>query len=104
MAEVSKNSVTQAIVSDDEQGQRQGDEVPEGEERVHRQVAVELQRRETQTDAGRWHASQTVLAAGEVRQRVELEVEEHLGDGHRDHREIDAGPAQSDQADQIVEA
>ena len=60
-------------------------------------------RGEAEIEARRRHAGQAVLAAGAVRQRIELDEEEHLGDRHRDHREIDAGAPQRDQPDQIAD-
>ena len=81
----------------------EADEVPEREERVHRPVGVEMQRREAEIERRRRHAGETVLAAGEVRQRAELDEVEHLRDRHRDHGEIDAGAAERDQADEIAD-
>ena len=49
---------------------------------------------------GRRHAGQPVLAAGIVGQRIVLDEKEHFRDGDGDHREIDAGAAQRDDADQ----
>ena len=58
---------------------------------------------EAEIEARRRHAGQAVLAAGPFRQRIELDEEEHFGDRHRDHGEIDAGAPQRDQADQIAD-
>ncbi len=58
---------------------------------------------EAEIEARRRHAGQTVLAAGPVRQRIELDEKEHLRDRHRDHGEVDAGAPQRDQPDQIAD-
>ena len=60
-------------------------------------------RGEAEVEARRRHAGQAVLAAGPVRQRIELDEEEDLRDRHRDHGEVDAGAAQRDQPDQVAD-
>ena len=60
-------------------------------------------RREAEVEARRRHARQSVLAAGPFRQRIELDEIEDLRDRHRDHREVDAGAAQRDQADEVAD-
>ena len=87
----------------DTQRDHEADEIPERQKHVDRPVALEIERREAEVDARRRHARQAVLAAGVVRQRVELDEEEHFRDGDRDHREIDAGAPERDEADQIAD-
>ncbi len=87
----------------DAQRDDEADEIPERQEDIHRPVGVELERREAESTARRRHAGQAVLAAGEGRQRIELDEVEHLGDRHRDHGEIDAGAPERDQPDQIAD-
>ncbi len=66
-------------------------------------VRVEAERREAEVEAGRRDAGQTVLAAGEGGQWVELDEKEHLRDRHRDHGEIDAGAPEGDETNQITD-
>ena len=87
----------------DAQRDHDADEVAEREERIERPAGGEVERREAEIEARRRHAGQAVLAAGPVRQRIELDEEEDLRDRHRDHREVDAGAAQRDQADQVAD-
>ena len=87
----------------DAQRDHDADEEPEREERVERPVGVELDRREAEMKARRRNARQPVLAAGIVRQRIELDEIEDLRDRHSDHREVDAGAPERDQADQITD-
>ena len=87
----------------DAQRDDEPDEVPERQKDIHRPVAVEMQRGETEIDARRRHAGEAVLAAGVVRQRIELDEEEHFRDRDRDHREIDARAPQRDQTDEIAD-
>ena len=84
----------------DSQRDHQANEVPERQKRVELGVAVKLQRGEAERQDGRWHARQPVLAARIGRERIELDEEEHFGDRHGDHGEIDAGTPQRDQPDQ----
>ena len=86
----------------DAQRNHQTDEEPEREERVQRQVALEVDRREAEPQAGRGHARQAVFTTGVFRKGIELHEEEHLGNGHRDHREVDAGAAQRHHAHQVA--
>ena len=87
----------------DAQRDHDADEIADREELIERPAGGEMQRGEAEIEARRRHAGQAVLAAGPVRQRIELDEEEHLGDRHRDHREIDAGAPQRDQADQVAD-
>ena len=79
------------------------DEIPERQKHIDRPVALEIERGEAEVDARLRDARQTVLAAGVVRQRIELDEEEHFRDGDGDHREIDAGAPERDQADEIAD-
>ena len=87
----------------DAQRDDQADEIPERQEGVHRRVGVEAQRHKTEVEAGRRHARQAVLSAGEGRQGIELDEEEHLGDRHRDHGEVDPRAPEGDQTDKIAD-
>ena len=84
----------------DTQCDHHADEVPERQEDVERPVGIEVNGREAEIERRRRHAGQAVLAAGIVRERVEFDEIEHLGDRHRDHGEINAGAPQRDQPDQ----
>ena len=86
----------------DAQRDHDADEIAERDELVERPAIGEVQRGEAEIEARRRHARQPVLAAGVVRQRIELDEEEHLGDRDRDHGEVDAGAPQRDQADQVA--
>ena len=81
----------------------EADEIPEGEEPIDLGIGVEAQRSETEEDARLRHPRQAVLAAGEGGQRIEFDEEEYFGNRHRNHREVNAGAAQCDQADQITD-
>ena len=81
----------------------EADEEPEGEIGVHGPVGIEPELVRPDVEGRRRHAGQAVLAAGVVGERAELDEVEHLGDRHRDHREIDAGAAQRDEPDQIAD-
>src|SRR6185369_1317950 len=79
------------------------DEVAEGEQRVERPAAREAELEETQIQAGRGHAGESILPAGPFGERIELDKVEDFRDRYRDHREIDAGAPQSDEADEIAD-
>ena len=64
-------------------------------------VGVECDRRGAEMKARRRNARQPVLATGIVRQRIELDEIEDFRDRHGDHRKVDAGAPECDQADQI---
>ena len=78
------------------------DEIAQRDELIERPAIGEMDGGEAEIEARGRHARQAVLAAGEIRERIELDEEEHLRDRHRDHGEVDAGAAQRDQADQIA--
>src|SRR6516225_3327346 len=75
-------------------------EIPERDEGVERRVGVESDGRKTEMEARRRNAWQAVLPASVLRERVEFDEVEDLGDCYRDHGEIDAGTSQCDQADE----
>ncbi len=79
------------------------DEIPERQEHVERRIAVETEGGEAEIERRGRHAREPVLAARELRERVELDEIEHLGDRHRDHGEIDADTPERDQAHQIAD-
>ena len=83
----------------DAQRQHDADEIAECQQCVERPVGVEFKDREAEIENRRRHAGQPVFAAREVRQRIELDEIEHLGDRHCDHREIDAGTSERYQSD-----
>ena len=87
----------------DAQRDHDADEIAHREELIERPAGGEMKRGEAEIEARRRHARQAVLAAGPVRQRIELDEEEHLRDRHRDHGEVDAGAPQRDQPDQIAD-
>ena len=89
--------------ANDAQRDHHADEVAECEELIERPAGREVDIDEAEIEAGRRHAGQAVLAAGPGRQRIEFDEEEHFGDRHRDHGEIDAGAPQRDQADEITD-
>lgn len=88
--------------ADDPERDDDADEVAERDELIERPAIGEVQCGETEVEARCRYARQAVLAAGEVRERVELDEEKYLRDRHGDHGEIDACAAQRDQADQIA--
>ena len=87
----------------DPQRDHDADEIAQREKLVERPAGGEMNGGEAEIEARRRNAGQAVLAAGPVRQRIELDEKEHLGDRHRDHGEIDAGAPQRDQPDQIAD-
>ena len=87
----------------DTQRDHDADEIPEGQERIERQIRIELDGGEAEIHARRRHAGQPILAAGISRQRIEFDEIEHLRNRHRDHGEVDAGPSERDQPDQIAD-
>src|SRR5262249_41052406 len=85
------------------QRQHGADEVPERQERIERPIGVEVDGGEAEIECRRWHAGQTILAAGEIREWIELDEEKDLRDRHGDHGEIDASAPERDQSDQIAD-
>ena len=84
----------------DAQRDHDADEIPKREERVERPIGVEVNGGEAEWKRRCRHAGQAVLAAGIIRERIELDEIEDFGDRNRDHREINAGAPQRDQPDQ----
>src|ERR1700688_1471397 len=65
---------------------------------VHRSVATETNHTE---DAAPWNTLQAILAAGEL--RLQADEKHELGQGKRDHREINTLTTHRDRADHEAE-
>ena len=72
------------------------DEIAQREKLIERPAGGEVKGREAEMKARRRYAGQTVLAAGPVRERIELDKKEYFRDRHGDHGEVNAGAPQRD--------
>ncbi len=84
---------------DDALSDQEAEEEADGEEPVHAPAARHLVGEGADPDPWLRHVRKAVLAAGPAREGGEFEEEEHLREGERDHREVDAGAAQRQHAD-----
>jgi hypothetical protein len=84
---------------DDAAGEEKPQEEDDRDQRIHAAVAVEGIIEGADVNFRLGHIGEAVLAAGDGGERRVLQEEEHLGEGDRDHRQIDAGAAEREQAD-----
>src|SRR5205814_1069251 len=78
-------------------------EITQREKLVERPARGEVNGCETEIDAWRGNAGQTVLPAGPVCKRIELNEKKYLRDRYRDHGEVNAGAPQCDKPDEIAD-
>ena len=79
------------------------DEIADRQKLIERPTGCEVDGGEAEVEARRRHPRQSVLTAGPLRERIELDEIEHLGDRDRDHGEVDAGATKRNQPDDIAD-
>ena len=87
----------------DEAREHEADEKKSRNELVARPAAGETIIKPADGDARRWHAGQSVLAAGPVRERRIFQKVRQFAERERDHREINADAAQRQKSDNDAE-